>query len=282
VCVAEGIFHRDDVSETELKLLEKYRNDPPILASVEYFPSKTELSLASRMSFLNRVFWNSIKKGELIVSFNSPFDLSRLTVWSNPGEKGSDWSLALGSLWKNPKTGRIAPNPQNPRIVIDAQNSKMAFIKLGSIFNKEEFSKEGRFLDMRTLGWALRNRSFNLDGACRAFKVKGKKDHKPTGKISSEEIEYCREDVAATHRVLNAMMEEFNRNPIDLHPDKSYSPASIAKAYLKEMCIKQPKQHLRVSNKILGIAMQSYYGGRAECRIRRTPVPVIHTDFTSQ
>jgi hypothetical protein len=28
--------------------------------------------------------------------------------------------------------------------------------------------------------------------------------------------------------------------------------------------------------------MQSYYGGRAECRIRRTPVPVIHTDFTSQ
>lgn len=28
--------------------------------------------------------------------------------------------------------------------------------------------------------------------------------------------------------------------------------------------------------------MQSDYGGRAECRIRRTPVPVIHTGFTSQ
>lgn len=28
--------------------------------------------------------------------------------------------------------------------------------------------------------------------------------------------------------------------------------------------------------------MQTYYGGRAECRIRRTPVPIIHTDFTSQ
>jgi hypothetical protein len=28
--------------------------------------------------------------------------------------------------------------------------------------------------------------------------------------------------------------------------------------------------------------MQAYYGGRAECRIRRMPVPVIHTDFTSQ
>lgn len=48
------------------------------------------------------------------------------------------------------------------------------------------------------------------------------------------------------------------------------------------MGIKQPKQKFKVSNKDLGIAMQSYYGGRAECRIRRTPVPVIHTDFTSQ
>jgi len=208
--------------------------------------------------------------------------LSRLAVWSHQGKKGTDWSLALASLWKNPKTGRIAPDPQKPRIVIDAQNSKMAFIKLGSILNKAEWPKEGRFLDMRTLGWALRNRSFNLNGACKAFKVKGKRDYKPSGKINPQEIEYCREDVGATHRVLNAMMAEFNRNPIDLHPDKSYSPASIAKAYLKEMGIKQPKLHFGVSNKAVGIAMQSYYGGRAECRIRRTPVPVIHTDSTSQ
>jgi DNA polymerase type B, organellar and viral len=282
VCVEEGIFHKDDLSEKEQKLLNRYRDNPPTLAAIEHFPARTELRLMSRSSFVSRVFWKAIKKGELIVSFNSPFDLSRLAVWSHQGEKGSDWSLALASLWKNPKTGRVAPNPQKPRIIIDAQSSKMAFIKIGSIFKKEEWPKEGRFLDMRTLGWALRNRSFNLNGACGAFKVKGKKDFTPTGRISSEEIEYCREDVAATHRVLNAMMEEFNRNPIYLHPDKSYSPASIAKAYLKAMGIKQPKKHFRVSNKILGIAMQSYYGGRAECRIRRTPVPVIHTDFTSQ
>ncbi len=28
--------------------------------------------------------------------------------------------------------------------------------------------------------------------------------------------------------------------------------------------------------------MQAYYGGRAECRIRRVPVPVVHVDFKSQ
>jgi len=268
--VAEGIFHRDEISQRELEFLRAYQSNPATLAAVEYFPATTELILASRASFVSSVFWNSIRKGELIVSFNSLFDLSRLAVTYNPGHK-SDWSLALTSRWKNPRTGRIAPNPNRPRIVIDAQNSKMAFIRLGSILRKAEWPKEGRFLDLRTLSWALRNRSFSLNSACGEFKVKGKKDHKLTGIISSEEIDYCREDVAATHRVLNAMMEEFNRNPIDLRPDKAYSPASIAKAYLKEMGIKESKHHFKVSNKNLGIAMQSYYGGRAECRIRRTP-----------
>ena len=281
VCVAEGIFYRDNVTAAQLKLLQKYKKDPPTLAAVEHVPSKTQLSLESRASFVRRVFWHSVRKGELIVGFNLPFDLSRLAVQSTEGRKG-DWSLALSQRWRNPKTGRVAPNPKRPRIVIDAQNSKMAFIKLSSILHKEEWPRPGRFLDLRTLSWALRNVSYSLERACKAFDVEGKLDHKPSGLISSAELEYCREDVAASHRLLNATMEEFNRHPVDLHPDKAYSPASIAKAYLKEMRIKKPKQHFRAPNKMLGIAMQSYYGGRAECRIRKMPVPVIYTDFTSQ
>jgi hypothetical protein len=281
VCVAEGIFHRDDVTASQLRVLQKYKDDPTTLASVEYFPAETQLSLQDHTSFVRVVFWKSVQEGEMIVGFNLPFDLSRLAFQSKEGKKG-DWSLALSHLWKNPKTGRVVPNPKRPRIVIDAQNSKMAFMKIGSILHKEEWPKAGRFLDLRTLGWALRNESYNLKGACKAFHVKGKINHKPTGRITSKEVEYCRGDVAASHRLLNAMMEEFNRNPVDLHPDRAYSPASIAKAYLTEMHIKKPKQHFRAPNKLLGIAMQSYYGGRAECRIRKTPVPVIHTDFTSQ
>src|SRR6266700_7898188 len=38
----------------------------------------------------------------------------------------------------------------------------------------------------------------------------------------------------------------------------------------------------RVDDETLGICMQAYYGGRAEIRIRHTPVPVVYTDFTSQ
>jgi len=58
-----------------------------------------------------------------------------------------------------------------------------------------------------------------------------------------------------------------------MHIRKKYSPASIAKAYLDAMQIKQPKMHFKVPNKTLGIAMQSYYGGRAECRIRGSSGP---------
>lgn len=43
----------------------------------------------------------------------------RLAVTSYEGKKGG-WSLALSLLWKNPKTGRIAPSPKKPRIVINA------------------------------------------------------------------------------------------------------------------------------------------------------------------
>ncbi len=106
--------------------------------------------------------------------------------------------------------------------------------------------------------------------------------HKPTGRVTLKEIKYCRQDVQATASLLNAMKNEFDQHPIGLRPDKAYSPASIAKWYLDAMEIAQPKAHFNVPDKKHGIAMQSYYGGRAECRIRKTAVPVVYTDFTSQ
>jgi hypothetical protein len=173
VCVAEGIFHRDDVTKGQSKILQRYKSDPPTLPEIEYFPAQTHLTLHNRASFVRDVFWKSVRKGELIAGFNLPFDLSRLAVTSTEGKKG-DWSLALSHLWKNPKTGRVVPNPKRPRIVVDAQNSKMAFVRLGSILHKEEWPKEGRFLDLRTLAWAIRNVSYSLKSACKDFHVRGK------------------------------------------------------------------------------------------------------------
>jgi hypothetical protein len=218
---------------------------------------------------------------DLVVAFNAPFDLSRIAGdWGRAFDGG--WSLIL-SQWLNPKTSQIEENTFFPRIVIKSLNSKTAFISLRFPRPQERQWPTGRFLDLRTLGWALHNRSYSLKKACKKFNAtEQKQNHTPTGQVTREEIDYARQDVNCTTALLNAMKREFDRHPIDLLPEKAYSPATIAKGYLEAMGIRPPLQKFDIPEKIQGIAMQGYYGGRAECRIRCTEVPVVPVDFVSQ
>lgn len=279
-CIEEGLFHADVLTPSDHRTLEKYVGNIENVPNARRSPPQLKLKLMTRTAFVNQVFFRAVRDGDLVVGFNLPFDLSRLAIKHGATRKGG-WSLVL-SAQTGRKTGKLEVNPKKPRIVLTSINSKTAFIKLSSKLVPEEWPNESRFLDLRTITWALRNESYSLDRACGAFGVIGKMEHKPTGLINPREIKYCREDVAATNRLLDAVMTEFDQHPIRLAPDEAYSPASIAKAYLSAMSITRPKDHFRVPGKAYGISMQSYYGGRAECRILKTPVPIIHTDFTSQ
>jgi hypothetical protein len=143
LCIEEGLFYADNLPPADVKTLERYRDNKKTTPNIEWFPAKMTLRLMTRSSFVNRIFWRSIKWGELVVGFNLPFDLSRLAVRAANGRKGS-WSLAL-STRKSRKTGKLEPNPERPRIVITSMNSKMAFIKLGSILHRDEWSEEAVF-----------------------------------------------------------------------------------------------------------------------------------------
>jgi hypothetical protein len=276
VCLEEGLFHADNITSRSLKIMEEYvRNNPP--DTPKDGPDK--LSLYSRSEFVEKVLWEAVQAGAMVVGFNLPFDLSRIAVdWCKARNGG--WSLIL-SLRHSRKTGEMEPNPDRPRIRVTSKNSKSAFIALMRPRIAEEWPF-GRFLDLHTLASALHSESYSLDRACAVFGVRGKLKHEPTGKISSAEIDYCREDVRATTDLLNAMRREFDLHPLKLQPDRAYSPASIAKAYLDAMGVIPPKDKFGTTHRVLGIAMQAYYGGRAECRIRHVPVPIVHTDFTSQ
>jgi hypothetical protein len=70
--------------------------------------------------------------------------------------------------------------------------------------------------------------------------------------------------------------------PLDLSPDRSYSPATLAKSYFSAMGAKPPHKTFKIPDRINGIATQASLGGRAECLIRRTPVPVTYVDFHAQ
>jgi hypothetical protein len=276
VCLEEGLFHADDINSRSLKVMQEYirKNLPDTTRD-----GPDELSLYSRSEFVEKVLWEAVQAGAMVVGFNLPFDLSRIAVdWCKARNGG--WSLVL-SLRRSKKTRQMEPNPDRPRIRVTSKDSKSAFIALMRPRIAEEWPS-GRFLDLHTLASALHSESYSLDRACAVFGVPGKLKHEPTGKISSAEIDYCREDVRATTDLLNAMRREFELHPIALRPDRAYSPASIAKAYLEAMGVIPPKGKFRAAHRVLGIAMQAYYGGRAECRIRHVQVPIVHTDFTSQ
>ena len=280
LCSEEGLFHRDDLDARQLRILTKYVETRHAQIEVKSFPPRLDLKLYKRWEFVEKVFWKAIKDERMIVGFNLPFDLSRLAVnWATADDGG--WSLILSERLSK-QTGVWEPNPHRPRIRIKAKDSKTAFISLTKPKEPEEWPAQSRFLDVHTLATALFAESSSLNNLCRTLKVRGKLKHEPTGKITAEEIDYCRGDVQATTAALNALKPEFDQHALDLHPDRAYSPASIAKAYLKKMGVIQPREKFKIPERIHGIAMQAYYGGRAECRIRQTPVPVVHTDFKSQ
>jgi hypothetical protein len=249
---------------------------------------RDRLRLYSRSKFIKEVFGIAIQAKALIVGFNLPFDLSRIAVDWNPAQDGG-WTLIM-KQWRNPKTNRLEPDESFPRVVIRALNSKTSIIgstraPLSLRKSKGKWVKlwpAARFLDVRTLLWALRNKSYSLRTGCMEFGIPGKLDHKPSGRADLVEIEYCRQDVRATVGLLNAVKQEFDLHPIAPGPDRMFSPASVAKSYLEELHISHPSEKVNDADATYAVFMQSYFGGRADCRIRGWEVPVCLVDFMSQ
>jgi hypothetical protein len=289
-CLEEGLFYPDELPTTDpdgMELLRCYVKEET--ASNANDP-RQRLRLLNRSEFMEEVFWKAAKNAEaLLVGFNLPFDLSRLALDNREARRRNEvWSLVMFED-NHPDTGDRRENPFRPRIIITPKDSKTAFIRFAGVSKRSKVTKQrlipytpGRFLDLRTLGWALRNESYSLQTACEAFGVPGKLDHRPTGRISDEEVAYCRQDVQSTLSLLNTLRVEFDRHPVDLQPERAYSPASIVKAYLGAMGVMPPQAKFDFSPLIMGWAMQAYYGGRVEVRIRKTLVPTILTDFMSE
>jgi hypothetical protein len=281
----EGVFCADDLPAKDHKALEAYMETA--VSDVPSFPPR--FPLYSRTEFMKKVFWPALKRDSaMVVGFNIGYDLTRIALDWKEGNKG-EWSLAMMQYADGNE------NWNYPRILITPIDSKKQIIKLWVPWkkNQHEWKDAGRkihFLDLRTLLWALYNKSHSLRSACdnksgpfKGLNLPQKDQHEPSAEVTPDEIEHCRQDVRCTIALLNACKQEFDKHAdIDLKPWDAYSPASIAKAYLKAMGIERPELKFKVSNKKLGPWIQSYYGGRSECRIRHEIVPVAPFDFTSE
>jgi hypothetical protein len=210
-CVEEGVFHADDLDQRSSSKLQKYAQSSRAETIEE---NSKDLRLYSRSEFVEKVFFLACEAGAVVVAFNLPFDLSRLAVEYRVARAagGRGWSFVL-SRYKDPNTGEWLPNTFRPRIQIRPKDSKSAFIRLAGGDSHQPFHS-GRFLDLKTLAWALRNKNFSLETACLVFEVPGKLNHSPTGRVTRSEIEYCRQDTRATVGLLNALLAEFRQYPL--------------------------------------------------------------------
>ncbi len=284
VCVREGLFYADGLPRLDpegyRRLVTYAKTHHASVAS----GADSQLHLHARAAFVEEVLWPALKAGAAIVGFNLPFDLSRLAAHCGEARGPFRGGFSL-RLWDNP-SGRQREHPYRPRICITQLDSRRSFIGLTRRSKADATDGvlgRGRFLDLRTLAFALTDKSYSLEGACDAFNVEHRKSCAPPhGRITAAYIGYNRRDVLATAELLVRLRQEFDRHPVELDPCKAYSPASMAKAYLRQMHAALPAQQFRsVPPRVLGRTMAAYYGGRAECRIRRIAVPVVYLDFLS-
>ena len=301
-CIDEGLIHADELPISDpsgFKILQDYvrSHEPVVDPDLSVWRTAIGLRLMSRTEFAER-FDKAARKGRAtVVGFNLPFDLSRIAVGCTDARRGpftGGFSLVLSEY--TDKKGVRRPNPHRPAIAIKTIDSKRSLISFtaplqtdrvdripeGSTDGKPKkgYVPRGHFLDLRTLTFALTNEGHTLESACDTFNVPYTKRDVDHGLITTDYITYCREDVQATAQLYTASMREYVRHPIELPPTKAYSPASIGKAYLRRMGVRPPlERNPDFPREVLGHAMAAYYGGRAECRIRRVPVPVVYCDF---
>jgi hypothetical protein len=282
--VEEGAFFDDDLPAPERKVLEEYVRSH--VSDAPSFPPR--FPLYSRSEFIKKIFYKYARKGAMMAGFHFCFDLARCARKWPEGRK-REWSLIFV------ENADGSEHKFYPRVAVDPIDSKKSFISFTWEWipqggkTKRTKINESRFLDLRTLLWALFNKAYSLKRACNNEKgpFKGRNlpqkiDHKPTGKVTPAEIVYAHQDLRCTTALLNAAKQEFDLHPIPLDPCKNYSPASTAKAYAEAMKIKKPSQKFKVPNEILGIAMESYMGGRSEAWLRHAEVGISPVDLVSE
>ena len=280
---------------------------------IEEYGKKHNIVVLPVREFVEDIFYPYAYKMRCeVIGFNLPFDLSRLAIGYGIARNSED---AFSFLLSNDK--------RKPRIRIESIDQKRSFISFTTPLRKKSDKKyktyKGYFVDLKTLTFALTDRSHTLDSACKDFGASRKLHTEEHGKITADYIDYNIQDVRSTAELYQKSNERYKMFNLDKEPNKLYSPASIGKAYLEKMGIssfleKNPcfiEQPSRTSYNIamiprndedtitianhnedntiamiprrntLGYIMSSYYGGRTEVRILNKPIPVTYLDFTS-
>lgn len=225
--------------------------------------------------FIDLVFYPEVfEHRALCVGFNLAFDISRLAY-----DVGQSRKQNLGGF-----THHLSPKQYNPAIIIKKLGGAHTMKFTTMVGNQLTDYFPGYFLDVQTLAEVLlKEERISLARTCEVLNTPHqKRDGGEHGRVTAKYIEYNICDVVCTYEVYTRLIGELDRYGIDIPPTKVFSSASLGKHVLRQLGVKslfecQPD----FPPESLGYIMTAYYGGRTECKIRKTPIPVTGLDFTS-
>jgi hypothetical protein len=280
VCAEEGLFYSDDLPETRPAEFAILRDTTAMTASSAEFDG-ARVRLLSRSQFISQVFYPAAYDNcATVVGFNLPFDIARIAIDATPG-RGRDLGGFSFILAEGNKTKGHKERKHLPRVQVKHLNSHAAFIRFATPYKAIKKWK-GDFVDLRTLTFGLTGKGHSLKSACAAFGSPDKADTGEHGTITADYIRYARRDVQCTAELYRACIDALHALGLPIRASDVYSSASLAKSVLDVLGI--TPHHGRpnpLSDDMHGAFMSAFYGGRAECRIRQTEVPVSLLDFTS-
>ncbi len=294
---SEWTFYPDNLpAETLVKLRRYFRRDN--LRFGDWWEPKdspgVKAYFVSLSEFLKAFYREAVSQRCIIQGYNAGFDLSRLACLVGPAAKDFYRGGFSFILWPDP-TGKHRGNLYRPRLREKQLGPQSILLNFSTVRldgeGKGFYTPPCEILELSQFCLSLLGEANTLDDAAKALGIPTRKTEiSGHGIITQDYFQYNRQDVLLTTRVAIAAMERFDRHPISrghfppggLSETQVYSGASISKGYLTHMGIKsrldiQPN----FSRKAMAVGMESFLGGRSECRIWRTPVPVAPLDFVS-
>jgi hypothetical protein len=301
-CVEEGLFYADDLPSSDpagFARLTAYVTSHDDADVAPGFPSRLLLMSASDW-LQKRLFRYGYQHRNrcAVVGLNLNFDLGRLASHWAPAGGYYRGGFSLGMWGEHDRAGVWHDRKFHPRLRMKAIDPRRTLYAWGSLKDPDGKGVGARFVDLHTLAFALTDRNHTLETACAAFGDPFEKDAIEYGVIDDRSLTYARDDVLHTARLYRACLAELARHEgVALDPARLYSPATVGVRYLEAFGVDQPLRRFvatapapdpsdlmvegKLDPRLVGWATSGFFGGRAEARLVRTPVPVTVVDATS-
>jgi hypothetical protein len=261
------------------------------LAAIRGYAAENGMKVLSRAAFVEQVFMRyAVSRRAWVVGHNLPFDLSRLAIDHAPARD------TRGTM-RGGFTLTLSTNSKHRHVQLKKAGARSNLIRftLPKGRSAEKRNRErggdladhrGYFVDTAQAATALFAKAFSLGRLAEVLETEHRKldttDH--GAEITPQYLAYLERDVLVTWECFEKLQARYATYGLTQTPlYQVYSEASIGKALLREAGL-TPWRKLQpeVPDSLTATIMETYYGGRSECMIRRSPRRGNYVDFTSE